>query len=469
LGKPTLEVLDSIHTKANKEARELILDALKYEEVYWKKGVFGGGKNVSNIKYLITGRSGTSGIFLTGLLPKVISYAREFGLSVRTKNEESIEYIQSTRVRPKLKGITFRSDQRKALRIAKKKQRGIIKFPTGSGKTIIALGLFSMYENSPRLFLCHTKDLLLQTAKEISLLPTKSELIVLGGGYKPEFSTITSLPNPIVISTIQTFSKYDPKKWSDYFDITIVDECHKASSLKSQYGQMMQFNLSPIKIGLSATPPYKGKKALVCEGFFGPVISDLSMEKGIRKGIIAKPEVKLLSVPYETSISGKCGNIYKLLYKDGIVKNKTRNMLIVNESITSLKKDEIVLIVVDAIEHGEILQEMFKKRKKDVPFVRGYTNKEEREIIKENLKKKKIPIAIATKVWREGVNIPSLNHVILAHGLKEEKMVIQAMGRGLRTAEGKSTIRLTDFLDPYKHLAQHSIMRIQVYVKQGWL
>ena len=72
-------------------------------------------------------------------------------------------------------------------------------------------------------------------------------------------------------------------------------------------------------------------------------------------------------------------------------------------------------------------------------------------------------------VWKEGVDIPSLDCVINAAGGKSEIGTLQAIGRGLTKIEGKDETEIIDFLDPYKFLAQHAIMRLQIYIKQGWL
>jgi superfamily II DNA or RNA helicase len=87
--------------------------------------------------------------------------------------------------------------------------------------------------------------------------------------------------------------------------------------------------------------------------------------------------------------------------------------------------------------------------------------------VKEALQAKEIKCVIATTVWREGINIPSLGCIINACGGKSEIVTLQAIGRGLRTSEGKDRILVVDFLDPYKYLAQHAIMRIQTYVETG--
>jgi superfamily II DNA or RNA helicase len=466
MAQATLKILDSIHTKANAAARKLILPCLEYEDVKWVRGRF-GGQNKSTDRYLITGRKNTGGTFLTGLIPRVEKYAKSVPFFCAI-DKSGLEHIKPTRIRPALKGITFRPDQLKALRSIRRLQRGIIKFPTGSGKTIIALGAFSMFENSPRLFLCHTKDLLTQTIKEIEMMHKRPKVFALGSGYRPPMKLIKKTSNPIVVSTIQTFSKYNPSEWCDFFDFTIVDECHKATSKTSQYGRMMEFNLAPIRLGLSATPPKSGKKQLVCEGFFGPIIGELTMSKGIRKGIIAKPEVNLIPVPYNVNIANHSSS-YKKMYDNGIVFNEERNNLIVQEVMKTVKKKQIILVVIENTRHGETLRSMLKLKGKHIPFVHGGTKKEEREKVKNNLKSGKIKAAICSRIWREGINIPSLNNIVNAHGMKAETIILQVMGRGLRTTETKKNIRLTDFLDPYRYLAEHTVQRITIYKEQKWI
>ena len=88
---------------------------------------------------------------------------------------------------------------------------------------------------------------------------------------------------------------------------------------------------------------------------------------------------------------------------------------------------------------------------------------------KESLLNEDIYNVICSRVWMEGINIPNLKVIIYAAGFKEKKKVLQAMGRGLRTTDKKSTILLYDFTDPYRYLAEHSIQRIQVFIEQGWL
>lgn len=461
---PQITILDAVHCKANKEARSLLLPLLKYKTTVWKKSTFGGRHPQVVTSHLITGRQGTAGTFLTGLLFRI---KKELGNKIEIIGRE--EKINPTK-KPNLPKIIFRSDQRKVFRAVRRYQRGKILMPTGSGKTIIALGIISMFPQCRILFLCHTIDLIEQTKIEFEKY-FKSKVYVIGGGYKTNWSKIHNLKKVFVLSTIQSFAKISVDQYIDFFDITIIDEEHRLNNLKSQYGKVMSSNLSPRRYGLTATEPTGQQEILINEGLLGPTIAELTIREGVEAGIIAKPIIVLLPIPFQQEIKIRCGNKYADFYRYGIVENKTRNSLIVKEIRKRLKKKEIILIMIEHTEHGYILQKMLKYilNNINIPFVHGGTDKLIRLKTKENLKTGKLKVAICSRVWKEGINIPSLNCIINACGYKEEKGVIQSIGRGLRVTKTKKTVTLIDFLDPYPYLAEHSIQRIQIYIKQRWL
>jgi superfamily II DNA or RNA helicase len=455
--KAVIQIIDSIHCRANKVARQLIKSKLKYKKNLFKRKVF-GSEIVEKTQHLITGRDGTAGLFLTGLLPKVKSK------KIIVIGNNNIEKL-SPSTSPHLKSITFREDQLSAINSAKSLQRGIIVAPTGSGKTIIAAGLMSVYSKYRILFLCHTIDLLNQTSDELKKF--NMDHFILGGGHKVNWKNIFKKESCILLSTINSLAKVK-QDWHTFFDVTIVDEVHHCSKENSQYGEAMLKNLCPVKIGFTATLPSNSYEKLVVEGFFGPVIHELTLKEGKDIGIIAKAAVNLVPVPFDIRIQSK-SRTYAEYYHNGIVLNKRRNQLIIKISKKNAEKNSITLIIVDKIAHGKELQKMFKKHKLNVPFVQGEEKSLFRLKIKTGLRNGKEKIAICTKVWKEGINIPELNTIIFACGMKEEKSIKQAMGRGLRTSKIKSKIKLIDFMDPYRYLAEHSVLRYQIYKKLKWV
>jgi superfamily II DNA or RNA helicase len=444
-----MKALDPIKTKASKDTAEEIWQCLSYQDTFWIKSKY-GRKAKTKTSSMLDRRNNT---FPTGLLPIVCQYLKN--KKIKYDLENNLETFPATS-KPNLKGIKFRPDQLKSINRVIDLQRGLITAPTGSGKTIIALGIMSCFPKATILFLCHTLDILSQTAEALDKQSIRYCII---DSKSKDFTE-----ENIVIATVQSFSKIPKEEYITYFDVTIIDECHRVSKI-GQYKKIMDYNLAPVRIGLTATVPTDRKKMLMLYGILGPVIGELTMEEALEKKIIAKPKIKLVAVNKNREIVRKN---YKTTYKLGVVENQHRNRLIIKEAIDQKKKGNTSLIIVKEIDHGKRLMEIGKKHL-DIHFVQGKTEKTQRENLKKLLKRKQVDCVICTAVWREGTNIPSLDCIINACGGKSEIVTLQAVGRGLRAFKGKDQILIIDFLDPYRYLAEHTVQRLTIYRKAGWI
>jgi len=448
-------IVDGIYCKAGKKLVKPISDCLQYKTASWRQGRY-GMKKKDRTAYKIDRRSNR---FLAGLLSRVERYLKKSNIKYQVVGE--VEKLLPER-KPKVKGIKLRPDQDTLIRKAITNQKGVIISPTGSGKTVLIMGIMSAFPRAKILFLCHTLDLINQTLEEFQAKGFKDIQVITGDEKK-----VILKKSKIVVSTIQSFSNISPEHYYDLFDITFCDEAHHCNSIDSQYGKVMSKNLSPIKIGMTATLPNSIPDKMDLEGLIGPVVGELTMEEGMDLNIIVKPKVVLIPVPRTSLLSNHTR--YTKVYEHCIVKNRARNTYIVKETAKRVKEGKTVLIMVKEIAHGKLLVELGKRLKVDFEFVRGMTDSKTRLMIKNKLNDKKIKAVISTAVWREGLNIPTLNCVINACSGKSDVLTMQIPGRALRTSEGKVEVEIIDFLDPYKYLAEHAISRIQVYAKKGWL
>ena len=456
-----IEVIDSIICRADKKLIPHIVPCLKYQRTFWKQEQY-GKKQKLQPAYFIHRRTG---VFLTGLLSRVQSHLDAKEISYNIKQSSSVSLLVR---KPHLDGITFRPDQLKFIQTLRDNSRGVIIAPTRFGKTIVALGFLSMFPEAKVLFLCESLDILTQTVDELNRF-NFDNIAKLGEGNKNWKGF------KIVVSTIQTFSKLKAEEYCDYFDITIVDEVHHAvgawnsnsQSVSGRYGTVLCGNLSPIKIGFTATPHTKQDKILSLEGLIGPIIGEMTQQESIELEITMKPKIELIPIPYKHNVSKH--RSYKDLYEHGIVENRIRNKMIAKLTKERVVQGITVLIMVKEIKHALNIQTLAKKiYNLDITFIRGATDSETRKAVKEAFIKKKVKSVIST-AWREGINLPSLGCVINALGGKSEIQTLQSVGRSLTKIEGKDYAEIIDFLDPYTYLSSHTIERLQMYVKNGWL
>lgn len=459
----TITVIDEVWCRASRDLWPSISRLMEYKGERWKQGRHSMEREEKTRSFL----DHRGGKFLTGFFPRVLKEVPG-EITVET-NDLFLEPIRS----PDLfsSNTNIRLDQYKLQQeIAKnavKEQRGVIQAPTGSGKTTIAMLIASMFHPKHRiLFLCHTISLLTQSFEEFKKAGFKQVGTFGGGGSKRFWDSIIN-DDRVVISTIQTFSKFDPKEYCDQFDVVIVDEAHHVNAVDSQYGRVLTHLLAPVKIGFTATVPTDREAALALEGLIGPVIGKVSIQEGVDMKIMAKPKIKLVPVPYN-SLHGDIRK-YQDLYKAAIVDSRARNSMVAEKAAELSRAGHSSLIIVKEIQHGDNLVGVLRIKGVKCEFVRGATDGDTREKVKRAFDRKEVKVVICTAVWKEGVNIPSLNCVINAAGGKSEIATLQAIGRGLRSVPGKEEIVVVDFLDPYKYLAQHAILRISIYVEAGWL
>ncbi len=428
--------------------RSVVLDLLSFEKEYWRREGYSQKKKSSRHSMV-----GKKGVFLTGFLPKILKTLDRNGIPYDFDN---LVYENACRS-PALEGIQFRDDQIKQINAAIEAKRGVIVAPTGTGKTVIMAGLISCYAGNKILFLCHTIDLVDQALAEFRKYGFNCSKM--GGGSK-------DMSGDVVVSTIQTFSKLDPADYCDKFFVVMSDECHHQGVIGSAYYKVLTNLLAPNRFAFTATLPIKEEVKLCLEGLVGPVLDEFTFDEAMKKGILAVPEIRL--IPVNAFVDYEI-RTYADTYDAAIVNNKERNRLIIKE-IKSLNREGLTtLTYVQKIEHIKNLLAMAEDMNVSLIDVQGKVGSETRLDIKQKLESKEIQNVVSTVVWREGINVKSLNSIIIAGGGKNEKDLIQACGRGARKDEGKDEFVIVDFVDSAKYLSQHFCERLKTYVKKGWL
>jgi len=443
--------IDPVVCAVSREDGLRIAEILRYKKVFYKKSPFGMDRR-EYWKDCIPYKGKEYWYFYRGHLERIKDHV------------ENVEYNgDSLWIKPRepsLPGITFRPDQLFLMKnaVEDKYQIGLILSPTGSGKTILQLGIISMFPDHRFLLLAHTAGIVSQTVEEARRFGIETQQI--GGGV--QFTG--SFSGRLVVSTIQSFAKIDPNMYYTVFDGVIVDEAHRVSTFSGMYFEVLSHLMASIRLGFTATEPTDSEEAIMAlEGLLGPIVGELTINEAAKLGILAKPVIKLIKAPLSQSV--KKLRKYQDVYQKGVVDNPERNRLIANV-IGGIVKNKTCLIFVNKIEHGEILSRLLL----NAPFVQGDMSYDKREKIKQDLIDKKIPVVVATTAWREGINIPTLDIIFNAGGGKTEIPVLQSLGRGLRRAEGKEEVLIYDVFDPSHHyLISHFGERLSLYFEQGWL
>jgi superfamily II DNA or RNA helicase len=140
-----------------------------------------------------------------------------------------------------------------------------------------------------------------------------------------------------------------------------------------------------------------------------------------------------------------------------------RNRLICNLALKAKQAGKATLVSVLQIEHGEVLESMLQKVDPTAIFVNGQSKSEVRQQILKELGDGANRIVIATNIYSEGVDMPSLSVLINAAGAASGIHSLQLLGRVLRTAPNKAKAYVVDLQDTGKFLNNHSKERVNIY------
>lgn len=414
------------------------------------------------------------GMFLTGFIPRLQKFCEQAGVPL-TINDVNIypEWYkrfpelsnilkQEKKAKLESKGIKLRDDQIEMIRAANLQGRGVIHSPTGSGKTVLMLSTVLYHYDLNILILTPSTDLVRQGVND----------------FRPFFEPDTIgwitgdeiEPSRITFANIQKFHKLEQSAWHHGLDGVLVDECHHVNSFKGTWAKVLKSIPAHLRLGFTATLPYDPEGVMALEGLIGPTIGSVSIQELVEKEVLAKPIIKLRKIPYNHKIHEL--ELFSKVYENGVVNNRIRNRMILKDANELVGQGLTVLILVTKLEHGDNLERMAKVMFPNLKlqYIHGVTHKTVREDVKQVLTRKDLDVVIASVIWKEGINIPSLGGVINAAGGKFEIFPQQALGRGLRIATGKKEVVLIDYFDPsHPYLIEHFGYRLSLYFDLGWI
>lgn len=268
----------------------------------------------------------------------------------------------------------------------------------------------------------------------------------------------------------------------------VVSNCHHIpANTTSQISQWCKN--AYYRIGVSATPWRDAGDDLLIEAILNKrkPENSINASKLIELGYLVPPTIYF--VPIKESFKGKN---YHQVYSNAIVNNTIRNETIIKIACKMRQtRDAKILILIQRVEHGEIIQKMlFEKikqetfsmtvkdpkngkdtlvRVKNIEFLSGQDDPVRRKAVIEAVKQQKCQILIGSTIADEGLDISCLDTLILAGGGRSSTRAFQRIGRVIRlfkdplTGKKKTRAIVFDFQDATPMLRRHSRVREKLY------
>jgi len=403
------------------------------------------GRYTPSVRSLYNKRSN---IFPTGVLDKVLFQFPDAAI-VDLRKPPSIDWQP---VPDSVKNYGA-GHQEAALLAMRENPRGTIAGITAMGKTYVEAGFGATFDKSV-LILSHRKEIFDSIVQRCSDLIGEEIGVINANRVRPRRVTVAMVGS--------LFSKVDKlKDFITSVSAVLVDESHHCST-RSQYFKLIQAcENAYYRYGFTATPFRESGDSISVFAATGPVIYSYQYDKAVEDGVVAPLDIYL--VPIDTAIKLPILYEFKDVYDIGVVKNDSRNRKIAKIIRHLYDKGENVLVLVWRLSHGQRISNLLGGI--EHRFIHG--DHPERESAKEEFESGSLPVLIASAIYDEGVSIERIQNVIIAAGMKSERLLVQRTGRGMRTFKGKEKCRIFDFIDTsHEMLAKHSQSRIRFYKRQ---
>lgn len=362
--------------------------------------------------------------------------------------------------------VTFngkeRNEQLDAISALMPYKNGVLAATTAFGKTVTAAALIARRKVNT-LVLVHSKALLLQWHERLSefldidfVEPENPKR----QGRKKVFSPIGCLDSTsntlhgiIDIALMQScFCEGEVKSFIQEYGMVIVDECHHVSSIT--FENVLKHVRAHYVYGLTATPIRKDGLQPIIFMQCGPIRFSADAKTQIQKQTFRR-----YLVPRFTSyrhITGEKQSFTAL--SQSLAESEARNALIVDDVSNAVISGRTPIILTSRTSHVELLAGMLESHIATVIRLTGEgTSKHKREILQrlQNIPQDAPLVIVATgKYVGEGFDFPRLDTLFLALPISWKGLVAQYAGRLHRENEGKSDVRIYDYIDIHEPVCE---------------
>ena len=350
---------------------------------------------------------------------------------------------------------TLREEQGYGLDKLMEHNNGTLSATTAFGKTVTAAALIAK-RGVNTLILVHTKALLTQwkeTLERFLDIDYSPEPPAKGRRKNKPISPVgcfctgeNSLHDVIDIALIQScLSDGEAKPFVQGYGMVIADECHHVSAV--QFEQVMKAIRARYVYGLTATPIRKDGHQPIIFMQCGPI----RFKADALAQMLSQNFTRIL-VPRFTQfrqLTEDKKSFSKIL--EELASNEMRNRQIVDDIVGCLQQGRTALVLTSRTSHVKLLEEQLRPHCKHiVTLVGSESNKVKRQQTEylKNIPPEEDLVVIATgKYIGEGFDYPRLDTLFLTLPVSWKGLVAQYAGRLHRDYEGKTDVRIFDYVD----------------------
>jgi len=328
-------------------------------------------------------------------------------------------------------------------------RRALVVLATGLGKTWLAAFDYAQLREKlgrrPRLlFLAHRSELLRQAARTYRcLLRNEGEIPSVGWFAGDE----GELDADLVFASIAKLSRIQhlPRLRSQAFDYVVVDEVHHAAA--DSYRRVLDSIDPHFLLGLTATPDRADAADVL--GLFNDLVAfSAGIPRGIEMGRLVpfnyfgvKDEIDYENIPWRNRRFDA-----EELAKAAQTEARMQTLWRAWHDHPGKRS----LLFCCSIEHACFVRKWLRTREVRVDAVFAGPGSDDREKALKNLERGELDAVCAVDIFNEGVDVPTVDRIVMLRPTESNVIFLQQLGRGLRIADGKSAVVIIDFVGNHR-------------------
>ncbi|HFU3707145.1 TPA: DUF3427 domain-containing protein [Streptococcus suis] len=320
-------------------------------------------------------------------------------------------------------------------------QKALVISATGTGKTYLSAFDVKQYNPDRMLFIVHREQILQKSLKDFQkVLGFEGDE---GCIYK---SGMDISQKRYIFATIQTISRADNLQAFDptFFNYILIDEVHKAGA--DSYKKVMNYFQPDFYLGMTATPERTDGQNIY-ELFDYNIAYEIRLQEALDNDMLCPFIYYGVS---DIKVDGQL--IDEKATFSNLVSEQRVNHILEKIAYYGVSGEAVKgLIFCSSVKESKKLESQFNNRGLRTRALSGEHSQEERQRVVQDLENGNLDYILTVDIFNEGIDIPSVNQVVMLRNTQSSIIFIQQLGRGLRKHDSKEYVTIIDFIGNYQN------------------
>jgi len=325
------------------------------------------------------------------------------------------------------------------------KNKALLISATGTGKTYLSAFDARIYQPRKLLFVVHRENITRNAMKSFQRIFDNSVSMGILSGNSKDYES------DFLFCTIQTLSKDNVMNRfaPNYFDYIVIDEAHRSGA--NSYQNILEYFTPKFLLGMTATPE-RMDGFDIFKAFDHNIAYEIRLNRALEENMLCTFHYYGIS---DIEVNGELIN--ETAGFNSLISNERVERIIEKSKLYGCDHGRVKgLIFCSRVEEARELSKQFNQRGYRTIALDGSSSEDQREDAINQLEEDShlghsLDYIFTVDIFNEGVDIPSVNQIIMLRPTQSSIIFVQQLGRGLRKKEHKEYLVVIDFIGNYSN------------------